>query len=33
MFKEAKNLKSIISGMLLVGGFMVFILSAGMSIF
>lgn len=32
MYSETKNVKSIISGMLLIGGFLVFILSAGMSI-
>ena len=32
MYKETKDVKSIISGMLVVGGFLVFILSAGMNI-
>lgn len=32
MYREAKNLKSVVSGMLFIGGFIVFILSAGMNI-
>lgn len=32
MFSEAKDVKSVISGMLFIGGFLVFILTAGMSI-
>lgn len=32
MYREAKNSKSIISGMLFIGGFLAFILTAGMSI-
>jgi len=32
MFRETKSLKSTISGMLVVGGFLIFILSTGMAI-